>query len=153
MLCVHNTIPNLFEKVWLVNFFFLKKKWNFDGSNDNLFSNLSYGWKHYIYSCTLTTKVWNGMKNKINNIKNVIQTDWFLFSHFNLLVTDNTGFLQEPVAKLKNLLDVQSIIWGAIKIVLCLITEKKWFYVEDSTLNFNLSPCDCFKLVQLFVNV
>ena len=50
------------------------------------------------------------MKNKINNIKNVIQTDLFLFSHVNLLVTDNTGFLQEPAAKLKNLPDVQSIL-------------------------------------------
>ena len=51
-----------------------------------------------------------------------------------------------PVTKLKNLLD-QSILWGAIKIVLCLITKKKWFYVEDTTLNFNLNPYDCFKLV------
>ena len=49
-----------------------------------------------------------------------------------------------PAKKLKNLSDVQSIYWGAIKIVLCLITEKKWLHVEDTTLNFNFS---CFKLV------
>ena len=39
---------------------------------------------------------------------------------------------------------LQSIYWGAIKIVLYLITEKKWLHVEDTTLNFNFS---CFKLV------
>ena len=40
----------------------------------------------------------------------------------------------------------QLILWGAIKIVLCLITEKKWFYLDGTTFNFNLSPCDYFKL-------